>query len=932
MTGNNGDGQYSYFYVSGKTSQGVSFKHVIQESVNAPVSDLLSKIENEYSGTVTASLNDNGEIELRDKVSGSSQMEFNIVGYDNTVPLSPATKATAGVTAGSTTVTMGDASGIAVGDVLNFAGIGQYTVASKSGNDVTFTLPLANSKDSLATDVDVRKVGTSAVSSNIAATKIGDTTISLADVTNFNNGDTVSIGGVNYTISSVNAGANTITIPAPGLTAIAANNSAVSDTTSGANSTIAALTLNQTTNIPLVDVTSFAVGDSVNIGGVSYTISAINTGNNTINISSGLTAASITSTTVTDTTAIPPKIPNGSDGARITEFTKSGSTIRDIGGTVTGSANYWDHTQFGFNVEMRRKDSNAVAKTSDLLSDVLGSTPTSSAGSPNFQITLNGNAHTLTLNTSSTVGDYVSQIQQALDSEFGQNKFQASLDNQGKVAIKDITISDDNKSLQSSILNSLSLTVPANTFGRSNGLETSKIYFDKTGSTLTGNVPQIIKSTNTYTGNDYATDSTKLSQVAGLTSLSPVDQATGASAIGANTISVTNGSQYSTGDMLTIGGNRYKIASVSGNTITLSSNLTTAVAAGDSFNADKVFKMDIVDKSGVAKTVTMNLGSTMSTFSITDKASGTTSPTFEIVNAANPQGHTTADNMTYRQLMDVIGMATSNSLPPVANSTAVGANTLTLADISAFKVGDTVSVGNSGTYTISSIANGVSPAGTLTFGSNFSPAASTTDEVMKTSDYNSTVQASRISVQVNFDQQGRIKIQDMTSSSTNTKIMFAMYDSDVNSNFSTTRTIGQATDNALSLNSNTSLTINDPHISFFDQLQQAIDAVNSGKARSDYTNIIGERNTGIQGAIDAIDQVLQHTIKKHTQIGAISNAFQSSHDRAETLQLNVTTIRSQFLDTDIASASAELNQRMLSYQAMLSVLSKIKDLSLVKYL
>lgn len=733
MTGNNGDGLYSYFYVSGKTSEGTSFKHIIQESIDSPISDLLSKIKNEFSGNVDVSLNQNGEIEIKDLRSGSSQIDFNIVGYDHTVPL---TKATAGVSAGSYTLTMQDATGISVGDVLNIDQIGQFTVDSVSGNDVTFTSPLQASKNQLAGDVNVRKV--------------------LSD-------------------------------PLP---------------------------------------------------------SVLPSGTN------GL-----------------------SDGVRITEFSKSGSGPREIG-NVTGNNDYWDHREFGFNIELKRKQDNKIATSSDLLSDIIGSSPDAT----NFGIVLNGvvppatvpdsTTTTFALSSTSTVGDYVAQIQQALNSKFGQNKFQANINDYGKITIQDLTISEEEKSLQSSNLVGVQLTAPSNTFAGINGIETSRVYFDKSGSKLTSNAPQVVKSTSTDHNNNYATPDTKLVDVAGVSSLEgrsltmdiinrsgtqknisvsfgstnstfayDMDSVAIAGFAGDTSVEVANGAGFSAGDTIKIGGENYTVDGVSGTTVWLTTGLNADISEGDSIKKQ-----------------------------------------FEIIDASNPQGYTPANDVSYQQLMDVISMVTSGSIP--ATTTAY-------------------------------------------------PGPLTTDD---STNYNTATMAAQKAVSVKFDQMGRITLEDMSSSSTNTKLMFSMYDSELNTGFSTTKSINSSSDNTITLNSNGMLTLDDPHVSFFDMLDGAIESVKSGKIRADYTNSFDSRNTGMENAITRIEHILQHTIKKHTEVGAISNAFTSASDRAESLKLNVISVRSSFIDTDIAEAAANLNQKMLSYQAMLSTISKINGLSLVNYL
>jgi len=756
--------------------------------------------------------------------------------------------------------------------------------------------------------------------------------------------------------------------------------------------------------VNLTSVAGLNNGDGIVIGGNSYTVAGIS--GTTVSFAPPLTTAVTTGDSVA-LYPLPSTIPSGTNtlnqGVRITEFTRSGAGPRDVG-NVTGSNDYWDHSSFGFNIELRQKNDNSSAKSSDLLSSVIGTTPTSAiattasaaavsgassisltstAGLNNgdtlmiggagytvssiagttvnftpplsaavnsgdtvsygsFGIVLNGVNPPATTPTSftqlfnlsptSTVGDYTAQVQQALDGKFGQNKFQVTLDGQGRLNVKDLSIPDDQKSLASSNLVGIQLLAPNNTFGSINGVETSRTSFDKSGSTLTGNMPQVIKATNNFaTPNDKLVDASGLSSLAGKTftmnltdkngspqsvTLSLGEQisastASAGSAIGTNTVTVASGASYTAGDKIVIGGNTYSVGSIAGNVLTLNSSLTTAVASGDTIpkignSSTFTYGISTASAGSAIGTNTVTVangasytagdkvvigGNTYSVGSIAGNVLTLTSnlttavnsgdkisKTYEILDAANPQGYTSADKVTYRQLMDVMSMVASGNLP-------------------------------------SSTTPYPGPIGS-------SDAAN----------YNAAIVAGQKAVNVQFNQNGKITLQDLTSTNNNTSLTFSMYDNTVNTNFSTTKTTNNITDNALSLNSNTMLTLDDPHIDFFTQLQQAIDAVRSGSMRGDYTNSGNERSTGIEGSITAIDHVLQHTIKKHTEVGAISNSFTSAQDRSNALQLNVVSVRSTFLDTDIAEAASNLNQRMVNYQAMLSTIGKVTSLSLVNYL
>lgn len=85
------------------------------------------------------------------------------------------------------------------------------------------------------------------------------------------------------------------------------------------------------------------------------------------------------------------------------------------------------------------------------------------------------------------------------------------------------------------------------------------------------------------------------------------------------------------------------------------------VASGSTLNG-KSFTYEGVDVNGAAFNVTINLANTGSTFTI-----GAT--TYDIFNMQTPRVAVDADKMTYRQLMDVINMVATASLPATNSAT-----------------------------------------------------------------------------------------------------------------------------------------------------------------------------------------------------------------------------------------------------------------------
>ena len=135
----------------------------------------------------------------------------------------------------------------------------------------------------------------------------------------------------------------------------------------------------------------------------------------------------------------------------------------------------------------------------------------------------------------------------------------------------------------------------------------------------------------------------------------------------------------------------------------------------------------------------------------------------------------------------------------------------------------------------------------------------------------------------------------------------------------------------MTFNSNNALTVRDPKTDFFKNLNEIITAVENHKLYPDSES--GDmRSTGMENAIQMIDDLMEHVSKSRALVGAQSNSLTNSLERVQLLEISTMTLRSSVIDTDIAEASLNLTQLSLSYQAMLSTVAKISQLSLVNYL
>jgi len=184
------------------------------------------------------------------------------------------------------------------------------------------------------------------------------------------------------------------------------------------------------------------------------------------------------------------------------------------------------------------------------------------------------------------------------------------------------------------------------------------------------------------------------------------------------------------------------------------------------------------------------------------------------------------------------------------------------------------------------------------------------------------LEAAKSQVNVTLDEKGRLKVTDLTNSPTEMKV--AIFDKDTDSTEDGVRPL-------LSFQANDAITIDQPQTDFFETLQQAIDAVANGNHYAD-ADSADPRNFGIQGALEAIEHVMDRVRREHAQIGAVSNEFDMTIQRTDMLKVNVQTLQSDTIDTDIGEATMRLNSLNTTYQGLLASIAKINNLTLLNYL
>ncbi|EAL1123597.1 flagellar hook-associated protein FlgL [Campylobacter coli] len=303
------------------------------------------------------------------------------------------------------------------------------------------------------------------------------------------------------------------------------------------------------------------------------------------------------------------------------------------------------------------------------------------------------------------------------------------------------------------------------------------------------------------------------------------------------------------------------------------------VMAGDSLNGTTL-NLKVNSKGGNSYDVSINLQN--STVSFPDPNDPTQTISFPIMHTDPATGNsgviTGANDITYGQINDIIGMFAADKIPTTSINPTNG------------KI-DAVDYQNM-------------------------------QQLMK--DSNATVD-------VSMDYKGRISVTDKLSSGTNIEISL----SDSQSGqfplppFTTTSNVENGPN--FNFSANNSLTIDEPNADIIKDLDLMIDAVLSGNMRAN-SESEDPRNTGMQGALERLDHLADHVSKLNTTMGAYYNTIDGVNTRTTFLSVNVQSIKSNVIDVDYGEAMMNLMQTQLAYQASLKASTTIAQLSLLNYM
>ena len=600
--------------------------------------------------------------------------------------------------------------------------------------------------------------------------------------------------------------------------------------------------------------------------------------------------------------------------------------------TIQASNSYFDNRIFKFNSIFKLKDNSRNALKEDTIYSVMGSRAYDEVNNKFSDISViklqgrdtSGNSVDVSLNVDSTTT--MNDLLNTIKSNFGD--VDVSLEN-GEIVVTDNTISNDGDSkLDISLSVEDSNGNKLDAFRSKDMLNLDSLYLDKDGNTLMGNSSLIIKDKkvifkdgqkiieNNSLAQNYASNDTEVMDLIGDETL-PKD------------INL---------DFKDINGIDKKAQ------IELRDSIKSVLAQFKSSSDNKLI-LDTTYSSNATDTYYGVMGKNI----IDDSGKNVEVKYLKVSDGNNTYEISLTDTTTIQDIIDNSGGLLTGYSNGVFN-TSSSSVTITLQDINqndinaGFKSNYQIDLNNDGEISYGEIFNIFSKDGRLTPAHTTITTISTLDPKtcklcnsedtlkgvtfsqlnsaisMLTSNiispnsfdvYDNNVNNAFSKVDVFLDNKGRFNLVDKTN--THTNIDFAMQS------------------DGFSIQENNAITIDSPQIDFFDTLKKAIDSVRNGTNYAD-SNSDFPRDFGIQGALEAIEHVLDRVKRSHAKIGAISNEFDMSIQRVDMLNIHVQTLQSENIDTDLGEASMKLTSLKTSYEALLASIAKINNLTLLNYL
>ncbi|MBT0879996.1 MULTISPECIES: flagellin biosynthesis protein FlgL [unclassified Campylobacter] len=198
---------------------------------------------------------------------------------------------------------------------------------------------------------------------------------------------------------------------------------------------------------------------------------------------------------------------------------------------------------------------------------------------------------------------------------------------------------------------------------------------------------------------------------------------------------------------------------------------------------------------------------------------------------------------------------------------------------------------------------------------------------------------SKNSVDVGLNEKGQMTLID--KGATTTKIDLAIFDANtmnkdefdfgVDAN-GVAITEGSKKGDLFNFNTNSTLIVDEGRVDIIKDLDKMIEAVRNGNYRADSNNPELLKSVGIQGALKRIDHLQDHINKVHTKIGATQTSIQNSQDRADLMKVNVEQVKAKVLNSDPVESQLMLMQATITLQATLQASAQVSKLSLLNYM
>lgn len=190
---------------------------------------------------------------------------------------------------------------------------------------------------------------------------------------------------------------------------------------------------------------------------------------------------------------------------------------------------------------------------------------------------------------------------------------------------------------------------------------------------------------------------------------------------------------------------------------------------------------------------------------------------------------------------------------------------------------------------------------------------------------------SKSTVDVTMDYKGRIQISDKLSTGTNIKVALTDSASGVfpPPPLNNTAQVQQGAN--FSFSANNSLVIDEPNIDMVKDLDSMIESVLNGNMRGDAEGK-DPRSVGMQGALERLDHLADHVRKQNSIAGTYQNELDDTNKRVSFLYVNVSEIKSGVIDSDYFSALSNFIQTQIAYNAALKASTTLSQLSLLNYM